>query len=327
MRDSATTLDLDLPDTCLLYGDNQMFEGHSVQLRPGNPRTRARVITRDGVQLWIYVVRQPYRATFALVQNVFDLAIALRVETPAAHNGVQCGSGTCVELLARQEVEQLVPAGMILEIVTDLPRAKRRGWFSGSNGFRLLDSRWRQHLTALSTRAYANHPANCSGTSRPSREPETTLLDAVEHVLDAGLPPTPAAAGDDNAFDRQRIVAGFARVVADQDCEQGLTVPELAARTGVSERTLYRAFSRHLGVSPYRFVLSWRLHLLRRLLLAAPHDSNAVTTAAARAGFDHLGDMGRHYRRTFGETPRDTLIRSRESRDALTIPVAEAITR
>jgi len=79
---------------------------------------------------------------------------------------------------------------------------------------------------------------------------------------------------------------------------------ELAARVGVSVRTLQDVVLQYRGMSLHRYLRLKRLWLVRRRLLAG-HTS--VKACALEYGFWHLGDFSRSYRLHFGETPSHTL--------------------
>ena len=87
-------------------------------------------------------------------------------------------------------------------------------------------------------------------------------------------------------------------------------VADLARRAGISSRTVYRAFARHVGAPPATWLRRARLEEVRkRLLEATPGDT--VTAAALDWGFEHLGRFAGFYREQFGERPSDTLRRAR----------------
>lgn len=86
-----------------------------------------------------------------------------------------------------------------------------------------------------------------------------------------------------------------------------LTVAQVAAAAGVSERSLQAAFRRELGTSPLAALQERRLALARaRLRLGSP-ESTTVTQVATSVGWPHLGRFAGEYRRRFGEPPGRTL--------------------
>lgn len=79
----------------------------------------------------------------------------------------------------------------------------------------------------------------------------------------------------------------------------------LAEVTGVGIRTLHRAFSEHVGMSPIRYALKRRLEKAR-LLLTAPACSLTIAEIATATGFHNFGDFAASYRQRFGELPSAT---------------------
>jgi AraC-like DNA-binding protein len=84
-----------------------------------------------------------------------------------------------------------------------------------------------------------------------------------------------------------------------------ITVDDVARHLGISTRSLFAGFRRHLGVTPMRRLKDIRLAHVREDLLAANGD--AVTVVATRWGFTHLGKFSSEYRARYGELPSETL--------------------
>ncbi|MHC1561028.1 AraC family transcriptional regulator [Actinomycetospora sp. C-140] len=90
--------------------------------------------------------------------------------------------------------------------------------------------------------------------------------------------------------------------------DRTLTVADLAACAGTSERALHAAFRRELGTTPMAYLRDRRLEAAREdLLAAAPGDG--VAAIAMRHGFSHLGRFAAAYRERFFEAPSATLRR------------------
>lgn len=91
-----------------------------------------------------------------------------------------------------------------------------------------------------------------------------------------------------------------------------LTVADIAREMGVGTRALQLAFRRHRGRAPRAVLGAIRLEEARaRLRVAAPGDS--VSAVALDCGFTHFGRFSGQYRAAFGETPSETLRRSRQA--------------
>ncbi|WP_455753612.1 helix-turn-helix domain-containing protein [Streptomyces decoyicus] len=79
-----------------------------------------------------------------------------------------------------------------------------------------------------------------------------------------------------------------------------LTVDQLAARAGVSERTLARRFAEQLGTSPGQWLLGQRLDAARILLERTDLPVDAIAT---RVGLSSAVNLRRRFRTAFGATP------------------------
>jgi AraC family transcriptional regulator, ethanolamine operon transcriptional activator len=88
-----------------------------------------------------------------------------------------------------------------------------------------------------------------------------------------------------------------------------VTVGELCAASGTTERTLQRVFLETYGLSPAALVKAVRLTGARRAL-QDPSGTMSVTDVALHRGFFHLGRFAHDYREMFGESPSDTLRRA-----------------
>ena len=86
-----------------------------------------------------------------------------------------------------------------------------------------------------------------------------------------------------------------------------VTVTDLSAMVGVSERTLRAAFHDVVGVSPKRYAIAQRLQAAHDALSNAGPGKTTVTDVAMAFGFFELGRFAGRYRHTFGEVPSQTL--------------------
>lgn len=94
-------------------------------------------------------------------------------------------------------------------------------------------------------------------------------------------------------------VAATVRFVRDQACER-LTIAKVAAKLGVSPRTLKRKFTRHLGHSPTVEIIRSRLRRARELLVAT---DLPLPDVARRTGFLHTETLHRAFKKHTGVTP------------------------
>jgi AraC-like DNA-binding protein len=93
--------------------------------------------------------------------------------------------------------------------------------------------------------------------------------------------------------------------------DEDLTIDDVAAASGMGQRTLYRLFRQVHGKGPMAWARDRRLDLARQCLLEAGAPLRGVTGIALDHGFDHFGRFAAFYRMRFGELPSDTLRRGR----------------
>lgn len=92
---------------------------------------------------------------------------------------------------------------------------------------------------------------------------------------------------------------------------QGVTLSDLSAVAGVSERRVREAFSDRHGMPPTAYLRAAALREVRRTLLGGPFERDPVTRAAYDFGFWHLSRFAGQYRALFGESPSQTVARAR----------------
>jgi transcriptional regulator GlxA family with amidase domain len=90
-----------------------------------------------------------------------------------------------------------------------------------------------------------------------------------------------------------------------------LGVAEFCATSGISRRTLLRAVQAVHGVSVHRHLQAMRLVQARTMLLWMNAETVTVAQIANRCSFHQLGRFSVLYRKTFGESPSQTLNQSR----------------
>lgn len=119
-----------------------------------------------------------------------------------------------------------------------------------------------------------------------------------------------APAGDEQ---RSRSIVQAKRVVQRvkdvvNDCpEENFAMAELAAKAGVSPRTLQQSFLRYAGMPPIVWLRNRRLNAARRDLLGAAESGMTVAEVAMKWSFWHLGRFSQSYHALFGEYPKATV--------------------
>jgi len=97
-----------------------------------------------------------------------------------------------------------------------------------------------------------------------------------------------------------------ARAFIHDDFDESLSVTGIAARVGVSVRSLQTGFNRFLGMSPVDYIRRYRLERLHEALNGAD-PAERVTDLMLNCGIVDFGRYAQHYRRRYGCSPSDTL--------------------
>ncbi|WP_416676091.1 helix-turn-helix domain-containing protein [Egbenema bharatensis] len=92
--------------------------------------------------------------------------------------------------------------------------------------------------------------------------------------------------------------------------DQPLTIEQLCAVAGISERSLNNYFHDLLDMSPIAYFKALRLNRVRSALKLADPTIDRVASIAKQLGFQHMGYFSREYKAMFGESPSKTLWRS-----------------
>lgn len=89
-----------------------------------------------------------------------------------------------------------------------------------------------------------------------------------------------------------------------------VTTADIAAASGVAERTLRKHFRQFIGIPPLAYLRRLRLSAVRDELSRGATGASIADIATCH-GFSHLGRFCAEYRRCFGESPSSTLRRTR----------------
>lgn len=169
----------------------------------------------------------------------------------------------------------------------DTPRFKT--WMDAQSP----ESRWLQ--SAVACLAQVPHTGHSSDVDLASRVSEGLLMQLVLTW------PT-----DNHPYKSQDLATASivkrAMDYIESSLDQAPRLEDLAQVTGVGIRTLHRAFSNHVGISPIRYALKRRLEKAHLMLTTSPC-SLTVAEVATAAGFHNFGDFSASYRQHFGELP------------------------
>ena len=189
------------------------------------------------------------------------------------------------------------------------PQVNNRGWPQTELNFKAFEtseaaqSRLRRLvLQVLSISPQFAEPSEVAEASAAIKE---SLFAAVDHAF-ADVVATNWATRANSA--RQFKIFRDVEAILSGDIGHPVYSGDLAGQIGVSVRTMHDAVQRYRGMSLHRYLRLRRLWLVRQRLLAGAH---SVKACALAFGFWHLSDFSRSYRSQFGESPSETLARSR----------------
>jgi len=191
------------------------------------------------------------------------------------------------------------------------PSIRDRGWPVATGNFNMFETsptgqnRLRELVTQiLSTAPQLAGSANVNQTAAAIRE---SLLACVDGVF-ADMVPTKWASHANST--RQFKIFQDIRAVLAGSIGKPIYSEELAQQVGISVRSMHDAILRYRGMSLHRYLRLRRLWLVRQQLFAG---AESVKATALAFGFWHLGDFSGSYRLQFGESPSQTLARSRNA--------------
>jgi len=169
----------------------------------------------------------------------------------------------------------------------------------------------RTALTALADDALSlAHRLQPTGgmASELAKEIQASLLAGyVDALFDAA----PARKSERASTERRHhhLITACERLVL-SGTESDVALTEIARRSGYSLRSLELIFRRGVGMTPGRWFMTARLNGALRDLIACD-ETSTVSDVASKWGFRHMSRFAQYYHRAFGESPSDTLRRSR----------------
>jgi AraC-like DNA-binding protein len=190
-----------------------------------------------------------------------------------------------------------------------MPEILDRGWPPSAAHFSIFETTPTAHqrLRDVVTQVLSVVPqlGEAPSVSEASAAIRESLLGCIDGVL-AEIVPTRWSSYANST--RQFRIFQEIRAVLEDSLARPIYSEELARHVGVSVRSMHDAILRYRGMSLHRYLRLRRLWLVRRQLIAG---AESVKATALAFGFWHLGDFSASYRLQFGETPSQTLTKSR----------------
>jgi AraC family ethanolamine operon transcriptional activator len=189
------------------------------------------------------------------------------------------------------------------------PEIDDRGWPQAGPSFMIFETSASAHrrlreliLNIMSVSSNSSEGFDGNETALAMRE---SLLAAIDSAF-ADLVPTQWVSRA-NSVKQFKIVQDIQAALS-SDVGNPIYSGELAKIVGVPVRTMHDAIWRYRNMSLHRYLRLRRLWLVRQRLLSG---TASVKACALDFGFWHMSDFSRSYRFQFGESPSETLARSR----------------
>lgn len=314
-----------------------MFEGNDVeQARQAlsNIYTEAFLYPRKGTSHFKMKINgvQLAKISVSLVQTK-NAYVSGPVEPLDFHTVQLMPSGSCRFNIGNSPAYSTKEKGVMLTAGQKVKvHASDNNWCLGVV---IKDTVLREALSALT--GHANHDPIRFTPEFDLSQPRTASLVSLIHTLvreldrPSGILEAPAAVASfeqllitsclfglehnlSETIRRPTTAAGTAQIrqveqYLEANASQPIDMKILARETGHSIQSIYRAFRRHRDYTPMAFLRRVRMRAVREQLLRAdPH--NTVSGIALGCGFTHLGRFSVDYKRCFGESPSETLVRA-----------------
>jgi AraC family ethanolamine operon transcriptional activator len=191
------------------------------------------------------------------------------------------------------------------------PEVRDRGWPETGANFKLFETSrlaicWLRKLVDDVLAAASELDGGVDSSLRAHAMKESLLAGIDAAFADA----VPARWSTRANSERHFKIFQEINAILDGGLGRPIYTGEIAAKVGVSVRSVHDAVQRYRGMSLHRYLRLHRLWLVRRQLLAG---AGSVKSVALAFGFWHLSDFSRSYRHHFGETPLDTLLNARKT--------------
>lgn len=320
-------------DLMALSGMLRICKLDIVLLGTGDPQASLGVAMREGMLCIAARYGFSFRASFSLPEGWCLLGYVHCTPPGSWYHGRQLYPGSVVTAFPGGSTELLFQAGLAWSVLL-LPLAQLHERFHSLGGSCLsLPERLSLFVPGerVSGEDLARHYAwlhhqLLDGDDEPAEGLAAIAVETIETHLQAGLL---ASAQECPSWSRARRTHYLAFRRAESfmrdNLRQDIYISSLCNAASASERALRYAFQDLLGLSPNRYLSMLRLCAACRALLQADARRRSVKSIALGCGLWDLSRFAEQYRRVFGESPRDTLIRDEAESgagDAIALPYA-----
>lgn len=226
-------------------------------------------------------------------------------------NGEEVGSRSLILFKGSTDCTIHEPEGRLVAILAIRTELPDRNWRDFGDGHLLLRL---QPFQLAPVQQMIRHMLEFAARAPEAiRSPDA--LESMQAILFATLDVV-MYSGELYGLDRRKTLARYKEILDRIDAAISTnptvdpTIENLAEEIGVSVRTLQTASRSLCGVGLHKYSRLRRLWSVRRQLRTGAAGLTVKASALAN-GFWHMGEFSSVYRTTFGESPSETLARSR----------------
>lgn len=153
------------------------------------------------------------------------------------------------------------------------------------------------------------HICHISATAPAALASEGVRMQYSRTLMEIMLSAAPHSHADSIVEPESRSTAwhvGRARDYVHDHLAEGISITDIAARVGVTPRTLQNGFRKAFNLTPAEYIRRARVDALHRALLAAD-ETAGVTNLMMNVGIVNFGRYAQYYREQIGVSPSTTL--------------------
>jgi AraC family ethanolamine operon transcriptional activator len=257
-----------------------------------------------------------FRASFTLPEDTSLVAYIHDTAPQSWCHGVGLEPGSVVTVLPEGDSEVLLVAGCRWTLML-LPAAMLRAEFAALSPDNPEPSAHRLRMFIAGHAGEARSLGDGYDALRSRLESGEPAGELVAPLLRRHLAATLGATAEDRPVSSRGRRAHYVTVRRVEDfmranLRRDIYIQELCNAAGASERALRYAFDDLIGIPPNRYLSLLRLCAAYRSLMQADASRRSVKSVALSCGMWDLSRFAEHYRHTFGELPRATLVRSQQ---------------
>jgi AraC family ethanolamine operon transcriptional activator len=296
------------------------LDAQLIQLDGGSPFAgRLLILDVPPFQLMRFQLDKRLHTIGSKPKGIFSVTVDLDprpLEVPWRSHGLAVPKNSLFGVRVNSDIHFTVPANVTIGIIF-IPVQALKQW--------ALQLGWPGFEGELlpNTNVLLTNPHSTDGLRNYLRQlftlaeqaPDRLRLPATQRLVREDLMPLLLEALISGPRPTQRFSRPPARIEIVKELQRWLhdhpTVPvtlaDLCRQAHASRRTLIQGFQDHLGMGPMTYIRILRLHAIRRRLVRAEPGELQIGALAEAWGFHNAGHFAAHYRRLFGESPRDTL--------------------